>query len=108
MYAVATCVLSGGDGTASAGPTGTREVWSPEVVSVSVATNVAEATCLVYAGSQPIQSCFVDGTTWGSTGDSTSNFTSQVYPGQQVFAVWSGGDDGQVATLVIRGTRQIP
>lgn len=104
----ASVTLSGsGGGTAAVGPTITNEVWTVSVASVSVATNVAEATCKTYAGSVTAGG-FVDGTTWGSTGDSTSSFSAPVYSGQQVFAVWTGGDAGAVATLVVSGTRQVP
>ncbi len=92
-----------GNGTAPIGPAITNEVWTVGVASVSVATNNAEATCKTYAGGN-----FVDGTTWGSTGDSTSNFAAPVYTGQQVSAVWTGGDPGAVATLVVTGTRRVP
>lgn len=105
----ASVVLNGsGNGTASIGPTITNEVWNVGVASVSVATNTNEATCRIYAGASAAQNTFVDGTTWGSTGDSTSNFAGPVYLGQQVFAVWTGGDPGQTATLVITGTRTVP
>lgn len=109
LSAVASCVLnSDGDGTAQAGPNGTNEVWTVSVASVSASTNVSEATCRIYAGNYLGQPTFVDGTTWGSTGDSTSNFSAQVYPGQYVYAQWTGGDDGATATLVISGTRRVP
>jgi hypothetical protein len=102
-------ILDGsGNGTAQIGPTTTNEVWSPSVASVSVATNVNEAQCRIYAGNALSAGYFVDGTTWGSSGDSTSNFASQVYPGQSVFARWTGGDAGARATLTITGTRQVP
>ena len=100
--------LSGaGAGTASIGPTFPRESWDVAVASVSVATNTAEATCKVSQGAIAGQT-FVDGTTWGSTGDSTSNFSAPVYSGSQVFAVWTGGDAGAAATLTVTGTRRIP
>lgn len=107
--AVATCTLNGsGNGTAAIGPTGTRETWSPATAAVSASSSNSEATAKVYAGSQVSQGTFVDGTTWGSTGDNTNNFTQPVYPGQEVFAVWTGGDPGATATLVVSGTRTIP
>ena len=105
----AATVLDGsGNGTASAGPSLTSEVWTVGVAAVSVATNTAEATCRIYAGNSPGQSSFVDGTTWGSTGDSTSNFSAPVYTGAEVYAIWAGGDPGEAATLVISGTRTVP
>lgn len=109
LTAVAACVLdSSGNGTASTGPAGTRESWQPATAAVSVSTNVKEATARIYTGAQVFQGTFTDGTTWGSTGDSTSNFTGTVYPGQQVWAVWTGGDPGATATLVVSGTRTVP
>lgn len=104
----ASVVLNGsGGGTAAVGPSITDEVWTVAVAAVSASTNVSEATCKTYAGSTTAGG-FVDGTTWGSTGDSTSSFSAPVYSGQQVFAVWTGGDAGAIATLVVTGTRQVP
>lgn len=104
----ATVTLNGsGAGTASAGPQFPRESWDVSVASVSVATNTSEAQCKVSQGATAGQT-FVDGTTWGSTGDSTSNFSAPVYLGSKVFAAWTGGDAGAVATLTVTGTRRIP
>jgi hypothetical protein len=104
----ASVTLNGsGAGTASIGPQFPRESWDVSVASVSVSTNTAEAQCKVSQGAYAGQT-FVDGTTWGSTGDSTSNFSAPVYLGSQVFAVWTGGDAGATATLVVTGTRRIP
>jgi hypothetical protein len=97
-----------GNGTASTGPQITNEAWNVATAAVSVATAAAESVCKTYAGGAVSAGTFIDGTTWGSTGDSTSQFSSPVYPGQQVFAVWAGGDPGAAATLVVQGTRQVP
>jgi hypothetical protein len=100
----ATVVLNGsGAGTASVGPSITNEKWDVTVASVKVATNVNEATASVYAGA-----AFAGSTTWGSTGDSTSNFSSPIWPGQQVTATWEGGDADKVATLIVQGIRTVP
>lgn len=106
---VATVVLNGsGGGTVKLGPIGPREVWSPAVASVSVATNVKEAQCRIYVGDQPIPANFIDGTLSGSTGDSTDRVSgSQIKLGSFIWAVWSGGDAGSVATLNITGAREI-
>ncbi len=100
----ASVTLNGsGAGSAGIGPSITNEKWNVQVAAVKVATNVKEAICSVSAGG-----AFVGATTWGSTGDSTSNFSSPLWPGQQVTAAWSGGDAGQVATLTVQGTRTVP
>lgn len=95
-----------GNGTASIGPLSPGERWSDLTVSVSVATNVAEATCRIYAGAAATPGYFADGTTWGSTGDSTTN-AGIVCVGGNVWAVWSGGDAGAKATMTISGTRTV-
>jgi hypothetical protein len=99
---------SSGNGTAELGPSSPGEVWAPGNASVSVTTSVSEATARIYAGNGLSPGSFVDGTTWGSTGDSTTNFATSLYPGQQIFAQWTGGDPGATATVVVTGTRSVP
>lgn len=95
-----------GNGTAYCGPLSPGEVWTPAAVSVSVATNAHEAICQIFAGAGATPGYFADATTWGSTGDSTSN-VSTVRVGGNVFAVWQGGDPGAKATLAVTGTRTV-
>lgn len=109
LNVTASCTLdSEGNGTVQIGPNGTNEVWAPATASVNASSNNSEATCKIYAGNYLGQGAFIDGTTWGSTGDSTSNFSAKVYTGQFVWAQWTGGDPGATATLVITGNRQVP
>lgn len=95
-----------GNGTASVGPLSPGEVWTGLKVSVKAATNVKEATCSTYAGAAPTQGYFCDATTWGSTGDATTN-VPDVRVGGNVFAVWKGGDAGAQATVTVTGTRMV-
>lgn len=100
-----------GNGTVQLAPDGPREHWLPTLASVSVATPITnEAQCKIYVGSKPTSDNFVDGTLSGSTGDSTDRVTgydiartAQPY----IFAVWTGGDPGARATLVVNGTKEI-
>jgi hypothetical protein len=95
-----------GTATASIGPRNQREVWSPLVASVSASTNVKEASCKIYAGWDASQPNFVDSTLSGSTGDSSSNIAGRtVRAGDQVFAVWTGGDVGAQARLNVTGSK---
>ena len=105
----ATAVLDGtGAGTVKLGPVGPLEVWWPSVASVSVSTNVKEAQCRIYIGDSAVPANFIDGTLSGSTGDSTDRVSgAQVRRGWFVWAVWSGGDAGAVATLNITGTKTV-
>jgi hypothetical protein len=75
--------------------------------AVHCATNNSEATCRVYAGAAASPNYFADGTTWGSTGDSSDNLPPTLSVGSQVFAVWSGGDPGTTAYLTLTGIRQV-
>lgn len=100
-----------GNGTASVGPLSPGEQWASGdagvlTAAVSVATNASEATCKTYAGAAATPGYFADATTWGSTGDSTQNLRT-VKVGGQVFAVWTGGDPGALATLTVTGTRKV-
>lgn len=96
-----------GNGVVSIGPTSQGEVWNAGFrVAVHCATNVLEAVCRVYCGPGDSPAYFCDGTTWGSTGDGTTE-TPDLHVGQYVYAVWTGGDPGTAAYLSISGTRTI-
>lgn len=98
-----------GNGTVAIGPLTAREVWHPGQVTVSANANpVNEASCNIYAGDTAIPMNFRDGTFSGSSGDSTDALNaSEIRCGHRVIAVWSGGDPGQVATLVVTGTKDV-
>lgn len=111
MTSASVTLDSSGNGTAQAGPSFPGESWLPGVVSVGSAESSVtnEATCKIFIGPSPAQNFYVDGTLSGSTGDSTANVTGQaVFPGNYIFAVWSGGDAGARATMNIQGTRNVP
>lgn len=95
-----------GAGMAYIGPLSPGESWSGLTAAVSVATNVQEATCSIYAGAAPTPGYLADTTTWGSTGASTTNLPV-VKVGGNIWAVWTGGDPGSRATLAITGTRTV-
>lgn len=97
-----------GAGTAKVGPLSAREVWSPGNVSVSCSSTSSEAQCSIYVGDAAIGKNFVDLTVSGSSGDSTDRVSAtRVKTGQYVWAVWSGGTAGAVATLNVTGTKEI-
>jgi hypothetical protein len=105
LSASAQTVLDGvGNGTASTGPLAPGETWLAGL-NASVRTQetavTSEALCRVYCGGR-----FIGGTTWGSTGDATSD-TPQLGTGQQVTAEWTGGDAGATAVLDITGTKTV-
>jgi hypothetical protein len=101
-------VLNGsGNGTASVGPVGARDVWYPENVHVQVSSDGNEAICNIYVGDAPQQRCFRDNTASGSIGDSSDRVQGALKNPHKVWAVWTGGDAGAVATLTVTGTRDV-
>lgn len=97
-----------GNGTASLGPSGPNEVWTPSNVSVICSSNTSEAVCKVYAGPSATPPYFKDITVDGSTGDATDRCNIPVPKGWFVWAVWTGGDAGATATVNVDGTKRVP
>ena len=95
-----------GNGIAATGPLTAREIWYPTGVAVSVATNTAEAECGIYVGDGVRPSTLRGATVSGSTGDAAT-LNEAVRMGFKIFAQWTGGDPGSVATLVITGTKDV-
>ncbi len=92
-----------GKGTARLGPqVGQR--WRLRTASILVVNAILIPQCKIYMGAAPLDPFFVDGTYTGALA-STSNVNGRpLTNGQQIFAVWTGGDAGAVATLTITGT----
>lgn len=99
-----------GNGTLRMRPSGGQETWQPSAVSVKASSATAEAQCRIYIGPSATDPYFVDGTLSGSTGDSTdrvAGMTADTH-GSYLWAVWSGGDAGATATMIVNGTRSVP
>jgi hypothetical protein len=99
-----------GNGTAKIGPISSRETWYPANahVSANIGQVTNEAQCIVYVGDGVGPNNFRDGTLSGSSGDTTDAIGNDVIKqGQYVFAVWSGGDAGALATLTVTGEREV-
>lgn len=110
LYISSSVVLNAsGNGTVSLGPLTAREVWHPANVHVQANQNpVKEAVCNIYVGDTPTQNNWRDATFSGSSGDSTDAVSADVVKcGWKIWAVWTGGDAGQTATLVITGTKEV-
>lgn len=100
-----------GNGTVRIGPDEPAARWLPTNASVSVTTAVLEASAKIYAGPAAVQQYFVDATFTASSGDASDRITGKVISRTQlpyVFAVFSGGDPGSQATLIITGTKVLP
>src|SRR6185436_10832211 len=69
--------------------------------SVRVSTSVAQAIATTYKN-QVGDNYRLDGTNSGSTGDNISN-PIDLFDGETVIVVWTGGDPGAVATATFSG-----
>lgn len=110
LYEFASVTLdSSGNGTAGLGPLSAREVWHPEMVHVSANQNPTnEAECRIFAGDDTSAPNYRDGTFSGSSGDSTDSLQAQqVHCGHKIWAVWTGGDPGVIATISVTGTKDV-
>ncbi len=95
-----------GAGTVQLGPQA-AEIWELSSVGITVpsASLSQPPQCNVYAGSSPTPGFFVDGTYNGQLNNSGKVHGTTIFPGQAVFAVFSGGTPGNTATLSVFGTR---
>jgi hypothetical protein len=108
LYQFGTITLNGsGGGTAFIGPTRVREHWQLASASVAVATSVQNATCNLYIGSFINNQTFVSQTVTGSSGDTCGLGGTDIQTGMKIWAVWTGGDAGQLATVTVIGTYTI-
>jgi hypothetical protein len=102
---------SNGDGTAEVGPAVPGEIWVPASCSISCGGSIpttGSPSVYLYAGNGISQQYFVD-STYNVLGASSSMISGQqLYPGQNVFAVWTSGPPGETATLAVNGTRTVP
>lgn len=108
LYESAFVILdSNGNGTAKVGPTGHGQVWHPQIVSVSTSTATKSPTCKLYAGHAATQQYFVDGTYTGEQNSTDAISGIDLWLGNYVFAVWTGGDAGAQGTVTVTGTKDV-
>ena len=95
-----------GAGTVQLGPQA-AETWQLASAGVTVpsASLSSPPTIIIYAGSSPTPGYFVDGSYNGQLNNTGKVSGITIFPGQAVFAVFSGGTPGNIATLSVFGTR---
>lgn len=94
-----------GNGRVSIGPTVVRERWAPTQATVSVSTSVLESQCDLYLGVGGVPGRLMGSTRTGSSGDPYGFAGFELQPGQNLVAVWTGGDAGAVATITVFGEK---
>lgn len=98
-----------GNGTTSLGPN-VGEEWTVSNVAIRTSTATVSTapvpSCDIFVGAAPIVQFLVDGTFSGNLNSTDAAAASPLTAGQKVWAKWSNGDPGSVATLSINGTSQ--
>lgn len=98
-----------GNGTTSLGPN-VGEEWTVSNVAIRTSTATVSAaavpSCEVFVGAAPLSQFLVDGTFSGNLNSTDAAASSSLTAGNKVWAKWSNGDPGSVATLSINGTVQ--
>lgn len=92
-----------GNGTCPGiGPQSPGSVWTVTVISVQCSSNNTESIANVY-----LQGILIGTSTWGSTGDSDTGISQQVFGGQLLTCTWTGGDPGATAIMGVTGTATV-
>jgi hypothetical protein len=99
--AFSTTLDAAGRGTVRLRPSSMRTTWLVQSVQVAATSNAAEPTANVFLGSETGQNL---GGTYTGSNDTCSGMNTQLYPGQYLTVLWTGGDPGAVATATAYGT----
>lgn len=94
-----------GNGQVSIGPAVVRERWAPTQATVSVSSTVLQATCSLYLGIGAVPGRKLGDSSTGSSGDTYGFGGFEMQPGQNLIAIWAGGDAGATATVAVYGER---
>lgn len=91
-----------GNGECDLGPQGPH-VWRITVAAVSIPNAVKSPVCKVFMGRDTNPNNLIDGTFTGQLDATELVARYPLTAGERIFAVWTGGDVGAVATLSIYG-----
>lgn len=97
-----------GNGTVKLGPSVRGQILHVMVASVSTSTAVLIPQCSIFIGATATPDNFVDGTYTGNLNSTDRTAALPITAGNYLFAAWTGGDVGAVATLSVIGTVDSP
>lgn len=97
----------GGQGTVtlSVGPQGAGTSWDLAQVSVATTTGANDTSTVAFFA-QPtgtVQAPWQVGQSYAGGGDQVGLAGIKLVPGERLYAVWSGGHTGDVATMILTG-----
>jgi hypothetical protein len=91
----------------SLGPSGLGNVWRPSYCQIATTSGASDtSTCSLYIGPLPIGP-LVGGQSYAGGGDSIGLPSVTMQPGDFVWAIWTGGKTGDIASLVVYGDQTV-
>jgi hypothetical protein len=100
-------ISGAGTATVRVGPQHWGETWYPASADIATTSGINDASsCQFYLGviSAATQ---IGGQSYAGGGDTMSWSARPVQFGEQVFAVWSGGNPGDIATMRVTGDADV-
>lgn len=101
-----------GNGAVTIGPSNSYQTWKPTGISVQVITTtgtiVKEPVFKYYRGRSAGPLNFLGGTFTGSNDSSDIPAGQILHPGETFYCVWTGGDAGATASVILSGTMDVP
>lgn len=102
-------VSGAGSVTLNIGPDGAGTSWDLAQVSVATTSGAADASTVAFYA-QPtgtVQAPWQVGQSYAGGGDQVGLAGIKLVPGERLYAVWSGGKSGDVATMILTGVMTV-
>ena len=101
-------IVSGaGAATIRVGPTHWGEIWYPVSADIATTTGPLDTSTVAFFLGVISASSQIGGQSYQGGGDTMSWSSRPVQFGEQVYAVWSGGNPGDLATLRVTGDEDV-
>ena len=109
-YGFAQGTVSGaGTVTLNVGPQGAGTSWDLAQVSVATTTGAADASTVAFyaQATGPVAAAQQVGQSYAGGGDQIGLAGIKLVPGERLYAVWSNGHNGDVATMILTGVMTV-
>ena len=108
-YGFAQGTVGGGTVTLNVGPQGAGTSWDLAQVSVATTTGANDVSTVAFYA-QPtgtVAAAQKVGQSYAGGGDQIGLAGIKLVPGEQLYAVWSGAKNGDVATMILTGVMTV-
>ena len=108
-YGFAQGAVAGGTVTLSVGPSGAGTSWDLAQVSIATTTGANDASTVAFFA-QPtgtVQKPWQVAQSYAGGGDQVGLAGIKLVPGERLYAVWSNGHNGDVATMILTGVMTV-